>query len=180
MDRVQELKDNILNRDQDDCDVLLTTIHNAKGLEYTNVVVLDDLQQLAAFDIVNGDPAVKGSKVAQFAWKEWGDDMNLWYVAVTRAKRRLVVPRAFVDVYDAFNDAKRIAEDDNSSRNAKEMYFLAPYDNLQDAMKYKPDKRKPPVPQVFTLDEVKLMHELGKGLWVHCDVRQPPNVIEEV
>ena len=180
MDRVQELKDNILNRDMDDCDVLLTTIHNAKGLEFTNVVVLDDLQPLAAFEIVNGDPAVKGSKVAQFAWKEWGDDMNLWYVAVTRAKRRLVVPRALVDVYDAFNDAKRIAKDDNPSRNAKEMYFLAPYDNLHDAMKYKPDKRKPPVPQVFTLDEVKLVHELGKGLWVHCDVRQPPNVIEEV
>ena len=32
----------------------------------------------------------------------------------------------------------------------------------------------------FKLDEVKLIHELGKELWVHCDVRQPPNVIEEV
>ena len=102
------MKDNVLNRDPDDCDVLLTTIHTAKGLEWTNVVVLDDLKQLAAFEIVNGDPAVKGSRSrAQFAWKEWGDDMNLWYVAVTRAKRRLVVPRALVDVYDAFNDAKK-------------------------------------------------------------------------
>ena len=181
MDKVEQLKDNVLNRDPDDCDVLLTTIHTAKGLEWTNVVVLDDLKQLAAFEIEKGDPAVKGSQSrAQFAWKEWGDDMNLWYVAVTRAKRRLVVPRAFVDVYDAFNDAKRIAEEDDPWRNANEDYTLAPYDDLPDAKTYKPDPRKAPVPQVFKLDEVKLIHELGKELWVHCDVRQPPNVIEEV
>ena len=30
MDKVQELKDNILNREPDDYDVLLTTIHTAK------------------------------------------------------------------------------------------------------------------------------------------------------
>lgn len=178
MDKVQELKDNILNREPDDCDVLLTTIHTAKGLEWTNVVVLDDLKQLAAFSIVKTDE--KGSRRAEFSWQEWGDDFNLWYVAVTRARRRLVVPRALVDVYNAFNDAKRIAEDDEPSPNADEEYFLAPYDNVQDAKTYKPDSRRAPVPQVFKLDEVKLIHELGKGLWVHCDVRKPPNIIEEV
>ena len=179
MDKVQELKDHILNREPDDCDVLLTTIHTAKGLEWTNVVVLDDLKQLAAFSIVKTDE--KGSRRAEFAWQEWGDDFNLWYVAVTRAKRRLVVPRALVDVYDAFDKAKRIAEEDEDP--GQPLSFFAPYDNLQDAKTYKPDSRRAPVPQAFTLDEVKLIHELGKGLWVHCDVRkteEQKNVIKEV
>ena len=173
MDKVKELKENVLNRDPKDCDVLLTTIHSAKGLEWTNVVVLDDLTQLAAFSI-------KGSTRAQFAWKGWGDDMNLWYVAVTRAKRRLVVPRAFVDVYDAFNEAKRIAEDDDPRSNANADHILPPYDNVANAKTYKPDQynKSYTVPQVFRLNEVKLIHELGKDLWKHCGVLQPPNVIE--
>ena len=197
MMKVKELQDHVLNRDPEDCDVLITTIHTAKGLEWTNVVVLDDLPQLAAFEIVNGDPAVKGSKVAQFAWKDYGDDFNCWYVAVTRAKRRLVVPRALVDVYEAFNHAKNITQDVDRDpwMDVNADYYLPPYgthDQVdveedrrfhmyhEDAKSYKAKKNGAIIKQVFKLDEVKLIHELGVMLWQDCDVLQPPNVIEEV
>ena len=69
-----------------EADVILTTIHMAKGLEYDNVEVLSDLQDL--------DLALES---VSFQAKSWGDDINCWYVAVTRAKKRLRLPEKWWD-----------------------------------------------------------------------------------
>jgi ATP-dependent exoDNAse (exonuclease V) beta subunit len=53
------------------CDVFLTTAHKAKGLEYDHVQVLDDFGSLSDFEITE-----RGN--AQFLFKSWGDELNLW------------------------------------------------------------------------------------------------------
>ena len=47
------------------------------------------------------------TRAAQFDLDKYGvktDDINLWYVAVTRAKKRLSLPPAFVELVDACRD----------------------------------------------------------------------------
>lgn len=69
-------------------DVLMTTVHGAKGLEFDTVELLDDLCPLSAFEVVDG--------IGRMAWPVGDDEINLWYVALTRAKRRLIVLRKFL------------------------------------------------------------------------------------
>lgn len=61
--------------------VLLTTIHRAKGLEFPVVILGDDLPNVDTRDI-------EGSTYLTLS----EEDRNLWYVAVTRAQQRLVLP----------------------------------------------------------------------------------------
>ena len=61
--------------------VLLTTIHRAKGLEFPVVILGDDLPNIDTIDI-DGRTYLTMSE----------EDRNLWYVAVTRAQQRLVLP----------------------------------------------------------------------------------------
>ena len=71
-----------------DANVLLTTVHAAKGAEFDTVELLDDFLPLSAFEVVDGR--------GRMAWRAGNDEINLWYVALTRAKRRLVVPAKFL------------------------------------------------------------------------------------
>ena len=86
-----------------DCDVLLSTVHAARGAEWDNMVVLDDLVPFAKFERTDSN----SSRLPyEFDVKDWGDDLNLWYVACTRAMWRLAVPLAFVEMRNAFECAK--------------------------------------------------------------------------
>jgi hypothetical protein len=96
----------------DRADVILSTIHAAKGMEWDRVMVLDSsLIQLNKFMIVSDvcttptktsfttAAAIKtestGIRKGQFGYSGKGvlaDTMNLWYVAVTRAKKVLSIP----------------------------------------------------------------------------------------
>ncbi|KAJ3068713.1 F-box DNA helicase 1 [Podochytrium sp. JEL0797] len=89
-----------------EADVILTTAHQAKGLEYDNVEVADDFIELGPKEKEKEKPKwgtpqfKKASQVAlkgdekEMEWKlnAWGDDLNLWYVAVTRPKKMLKLP----------------------------------------------------------------------------------------
>jgi superfamily I DNA/RNA helicase len=92
-------------------DVLLATPHQAKGLEWDQVKVLDDFVPLLKFEEVPKEDLEKdrskaadaeaaklrGSRLMQFALKnDWtGDELNCWYVAVTRPRRRLQLGETF-------------------------------------------------------------------------------------
>ncbi|CAM9677013.1 unnamed protein product [Discosporangium mesarthrocarpum] len=69
--------------------VVLSTVHKAKGLEFDNVVLAEDFIDLG---IENGTPLgrVDGGGMME-------EEVNVLYVAVTRAKRRLVVNRTLRD-----------------------------------------------------------------------------------
>jgi hypothetical protein len=71
-----------------DVQVELLTVHAAKGLQFRTVQLADDFVELAAFKVQGG----KGG----MAWAEAGDEINLWYVALTRATHTLVLPPKFL------------------------------------------------------------------------------------
>lgn len=73
--------------------VELFTVHGAKGLQWPRVQLLDDFVDLAAFKVQDG----KGG----MTWPEFGDEINLWYVALTRATHTLVLPPKFVALVQA-------------------------------------------------------------------------------
>lgn len=65
----------------------LTTAHSAKGLEFDTVVLLDCMD-----DVFPAHSAVEKSRVGMD--DEMEEEARLFYVAATRARRRLVIPTA--------------------------------------------------------------------------------------
>ncbi|CAM9815047.1 unnamed protein product [Ectocarpus sp. 4 AP-2014] len=84
-----------------EADTLLSTVHKAKGLEFNTVVLADDFIEV-------DDIRWTTEPCPQPMWDSEADkeEVNILYVAVTRAKRRLVVNsslRAFLLVTGAWN-----------------------------------------------------------------------------
>ena len=63
--------------DEKQADIILTTAHKAKGLEWNNVLMMDDFQ-----DLVYEDEYIDPSEIEP-------DEFNLIYVTVTRAMSNL-------------------------------------------------------------------------------------------
>ena len=73
------------------CDYLLTTAHRSKGLEFENVTVADDFSELAQLIEDNvRDHYFSGALSAQLR-SDYEQEVNLYYVAVTRAKCQLTL-----------------------------------------------------------------------------------------
>lgn len=157
--------------------VLLTTIHKTKGAEWANVLVIDDVPPLAAFEVSLPEPPIWNSLspppttddlAAHFCWKSWGDDFNTWYVAVTRAKARLVVPRAILAVVEAFESSARIAAAELDGEHLLLPYGDADederaYTSRVEACNSTPDRYGKLKKQIFGLEEDVLINEVGKG-----------------
>lgn len=80
----------VLKRDvsEAEADVLLSTTHQAKGREWPHVQVLADFGPLARW-VVGRGAGLRG----ELDWpKSQADELNLWYVACTRAQETLSVP----------------------------------------------------------------------------------------
>jgi hypothetical protein len=99
----------------EDADIVLTTCHAAKGMEWDNVVVCEDLYHLPKVN-PNGpailDPKTKTKRTSwQFELKSYGDDVNLLYVACTRAKKLLSIPssiKSLLQDCDTLHDVVRV------------------------------------------------------------------------
>jgi len=63
--------------DQGKADITVSTVHRAKGLEWDVVLLEEDFPDIFDHEIVNGERLV--------------DELNLFYVAATRAKKVLVI-----------------------------------------------------------------------------------------
>lgn len=101
-DKIALFRENVLKKSTgiNDCQILLTTAHGAKGLEYDNVEILDDFidlpvrtAQASSSNFTKASAVKKAEK--EFSLNGWGDDLNLWYVAATRAKKTLKLPAKF-------------------------------------------------------------------------------------
>ena len=100
----------------EEADVILTTAHAAKGMEWNNVQVCEDFDD--PFEVSCDGPPVPnrgGSSTAkrsswQFRIKPWGDEVNLLYVACTRAKKLLSISssiKSFLQDCDTLHDFVR-------------------------------------------------------------------------
>jgi superfamily I DNA/RNA helicase len=75
-----------------EADIILTTCHAAKGMEWDNVQLCENFIDLNTYKRCQSLP----EKPYQFGFQNWGDDVNLFYVACTRAKRQLSIPSSSI------------------------------------------------------------------------------------
>lgn len=86
LDKLQSLENDIQkgkNIDKD-ANITLTTMHSSKGLEFDIVVMLDVIR-----DIIPSSDAVNEKMMGHYA--EYEDEVRLFYVAMTRAKKKLII-----------------------------------------------------------------------------------------
>jgi superfamily I DNA/RNA helicase len=108
---IQLFEENVMEKNYsvEDSDVVLSTCHAAKGMEWDHVQVCSNFVDLAKLN-AEGPPIStagsskgqygkrqKGRPAWQFAFKSYGDDVNLLYVACTRAKKILSVPKGVLE-----------------------------------------------------------------------------------
>ena len=169
MTKVKAFKERVLRAKVDParCDVILSTVNQAKGAEWSNVLVLDDLATLAAFnadaDGLNrkrGHRPTKPAPFAEFQWKEYGDDFNLWYVACTRAKRRLAVPAAYFDVEESFEEARRVATNEGVEEEEDKAEAFVEVEEEED-LTFIPPRQLAAKRRVYTAEQVARIHALG-------------------
>ncbi len=113
----------------EEADIILTTCHSSKGLEFDNVELCNDFLNVpkASFTCnVRADhhhPAFLCSAASehpastkhrlgwQFNLNSYGDDLNLLYVACTRAKKMLSLPESFESLLSDFDLYHYLVED---------------------------------------------------------------------
>jgi superfamily I DNA/RNA helicase len=115
---MKAFKDHVMNKtvSPEQADIILTTCHSAKGMEWDNVQVCEDFVELCCFAKKVGssaplsqcqeEPSPKNRRLSdswQFGFESWGDDLNLAYVACTRAKRTLSIPPCFHKLLETFD-----------------------------------------------------------------------------
>jgi hypothetical protein len=102
-----------------DADIILTTTHAAKGMEWDTVQVCDDFISLAEFNITRARNTSNSQMEyqCQFNCPKYADEINLWYVATTRAKKVLAVPPKFttllVELEQLDNIQKQYLQENN-------------------------------------------------------------------
>jgi hypothetical protein len=106
-----------------EANIVLTTCHCAKGLEWENVQVCDDFLDLRKFKAKKRDEKTSSCGdqwIFDLSWSN--DEVNALYVACTRAKVRLSVPAKLAALFESFDDLKNLADTPKDER--KESFHL--------------------------------------------------------
>ena len=125
MQAIELFREEVMNKtySAEEAHVILSTCHAAKGMEWSAVQVCDDFLDLVQIDdkgppvkLPNPPHVAKRPRNTyakttrsswQFAFKSYGDDVNLLYVACTRAKKILSLPQSvctFLNECDLLHD----------------------------------------------------------------------------
>ena len=86
---IQELKTNHTAA-KEDADMIFSTVHRCKGMEYDEVTLLKDFineEKLKKYIIQMG-----GDKITEADKNRLAEEINILYVAITRAKSTLIIP----------------------------------------------------------------------------------------
>lgn len=86
---INELKSNHTAL-KEDAEMIFSTVHRCKGMEYDEVTLLNDFvneEKLKQYILQNG-----GDKITQQAKDKLSEEINILYVAATRAKSKLKIP----------------------------------------------------------------------------------------
>jgi F-box protein 18 (helicase) len=81
------------NEDRDKAEIIFSTVHRSKGMEYDEVVLVKDFmtkEKLETRIKENGDKEVDIAKL--------NEEINLLYVAITRTKWKLHIPEELIDI----------------------------------------------------------------------------------
>lgn len=86
---ISELKNNH-TASKEDASMIFSTVHRCKGMEYDEVTLLKDF--IIEEKLKKGIAQMGGEKISVADTQRLGEEINILYVAATRAKKRLVIP----------------------------------------------------------------------------------------
>lgn len=143
---IQQIKDQHVSDDQkDQADMIFSTVHRCKGMEYDSVQLVEDfISEERLKKIVSESP------LNDLERDRLNEEINLLYVAVTRARNQLLIPEALIpDGYEANAHVHLI-----KSKSKDEPQF--------DAVRSKDSKSKG---KSFDLDEARKKHKRAYAKW---------------
>lgn len=150
---IRELKErHVSNEERGKADLIFSTVHRCKGMEYDIVELVNDfiteekLQKFAGESRENKDL----SKLSE--------EINLLYVAVTRAKNRIVIPDALLPDGILPSSRVRISSTDRSGRG-----WMAPTTSRSGMKASYLGRRKKREP--YSQEEVRLKHNEAYMPW---------------
>ena len=98
---LKEIKDkHINNDDKDKAEVIFSTVHRCKGMEYDEVYIVNDFITEDKIEKLKSDPKA----VIDIA--KLNEEINLLYVAITRAKNNVHIPESLLPI--GFKTTKHI------------------------------------------------------------------------
>jgi superfamily I DNA/RNA helicase len=86
---INELKSNHAEK-KEDADMIFSTVHRCKGMEYDEVTLLKDF--ITEDKLVKQIAQMGGEKITVADTNRLAEEINILYVAATRAKNKLVMP----------------------------------------------------------------------------------------
>ncbi|CAN5573833.1 UvrD-helicase domain-containing protein [soil metagenome] len=78
-------------------EMIFSTVHRCKGMEYDSVQILDDFISEKRLLKLKND-AAKGTGKEEFSIEKLNEEINLLYVAITRAKKIVYIPKYLLPV----------------------------------------------------------------------------------
>ncbi|TRX62240.1 UvrD-helicase domain-containing protein [Carboxylicivirga sp. M1479] len=97
-----------------DADMIFSTVHKAKGMEYDQVFIMDDF--ISEQQIIDSKDAIKAKEESANALSE---EINLLYVAATRTRAKLHIPNRLLPSSFQIHDFKTISNNLNLTLKAK-------------------------------------------------------------
>ncbi len=132
-DIIQDLKAcHIEDGNKDNADIVFSTVHRCKGMEYDEITLVNDFINKSKIEkLLNDNKNKKNDQLMQ----KLNEEINLLYVAVTRAQNKIVIPSTLVP--EGFNAAQHveIVEVKEEEDFDEEMELLDKWDmdkNVQD------------------------------------------------
>ena len=177
LEAMESFKEHVMDNKytEEEAHIILSTCHSAKGMEWNNVQVCDDFINLHEFQpekpgndryqrypYNNNKRAIDEAQIKwQFAFDSWGDDVNLAYVACTRAKKVLSLPPCIFEVLKVFDSVHSVVSQPKGKVN--EFVLLPGYKEPLDIEKLRPMHAQLIVPlrkELALSDKVKMYSQL--------------------
>ena len=102
------------DEEKDKAEMIFSTVHRAKGMEYDIVYLVNDF--LSETKLLELKEKHKNDKTAPFDIHKLNEDINLLYVAITRTRRDLYIPEDLVP--EAFQPSAHIHIEREEKANA--------------------------------------------------------------
>jgi superfamily I DNA/RNA helicase len=118
---IKKLKECHLDHDdKDKADMIFSTVHRSKGLEYDEVTLADDfITEEKIIDLTEAQEVTNTAKLSE--------EVNLLYVAITRTKSNLYIPEDILpepaeEINNSFKESRLVnsAEKNHSYQSARE------------------------------------------------------------
>jgi superfamily I DNA/RNA helicase len=134
----------ISNNDKENAEIIFSTVHRCKGMEYDTVQIVDDF-------VTEGDIEKFATDIEKYgtSYAKLNEEINLLYVAITRTKNSIYIPEALIPV--AFAPSKQIHIMKTAEKEDKQAPTLQRLSNAAE--------------KSYSVEEVRTRHEDAYKSW---------------